>query len=148
MSRKHATLKAFGFTGSVSHCGKLIEVDIPKSVEGKFLPCKQCNKRFKNTQGLSVHRKCVLGFLEKVWEKHSMETQLSERNNKKHTVVVNYQENSSEDSNKLNGTASQSVHRSTNNDVSTASTASQLVEESIIIDDEGPSKPKNTTNLP
>ena len=141
MSRKQATIKAFCFTKSVSHRGKLTEVDIPKFAEEKFLPSKQCNKRFKNTQGLSVHMKCAHGFVEKVCEKHSMELQLSERNNKKHTVVVNYQENSSEDSNKLNGTASQSVPRCTN-DVLTASTASQLVEESIIIDDEGSSKPK------
>ena len=61
MSRKQATLKAFGFTRSVSQRGKATEVDIPKFAEEKFLPCKQCNKRFKNTPGLSVHMKCRKG---------------------------------------------------------------------------------------
>ena len=58
------TLAAFGFTKKVVHRGETVDVDLPRYANelecGKFM-CPKCPKRFKNTQGLSVHVKCVHG---------------------------------------------------------------------------------------
>ena len=43
------------------HRGEEVTIDIPMyvNVEEGSLTCPECPKRFKNTQGLSVHLKCV-----------------------------------------------------------------------------------------
>ena len=63
MSKKQATLAAFGFTKAVSHRGKETVVNIPKTTsEDEYkLKCKHCSQTFKNQQGLSVHVKCKHG---------------------------------------------------------------------------------------
>jgi len=60
MSKKQATLAAFGFTKSVLHRGTETIINIPKTVSAEEykLKCLDCMQTFKNQQGLSVHLKC------------------------------------------------------------------------------------------
>ena len=66
MSKKRQlTLGAFGFTKEIIHRGKKTTIEIEETVKNAEaslqIPCpnKNCNQKFVNQQGLSVHLKCV-----------------------------------------------------------------------------------------
>ena len=57
--KKQKTLAAFGFTKTVSHRGVPSTVDLPTEVDVMkhySVECENCKGRFKNTQGLGVHK--------------------------------------------------------------------------------------------
>ena len=62
MSKRQATLGAFGLTKKVTHRGKTSKLEISNYTSNEDLlkiPCPQCDCEFVNQQGLSVHLKCV-----------------------------------------------------------------------------------------
>ena len=60
MTKKQPMLAAFDFTKTVFHRGGEMKVDLPTSVtlSSANLECLQCEQKFINQQGLSVHIKC------------------------------------------------------------------------------------------
>ena len=54
-------MAAFGFVKKFKHRDGFIPVEIPKYAQGKDRPrtCHVCDKKFVNTQGLSVHMECI-----------------------------------------------------------------------------------------
>ena len=61
MPKKQKLLGFLDFTKTTKHRTKLIKVDIPEETkeDSTLLVCNYCDKKFRNTQGLSVHIKCV-----------------------------------------------------------------------------------------
>ena len=61
IDKKQPTLASFGFRKRTLHSGETVEVDIPKfaTTDLGTYECTSCPKKFKNSQGLSVHLKFV-----------------------------------------------------------------------------------------
>ena len=58
MSKRQKTVAAFGFTKAIKHRNELVPVNIPTEVNNITctVDCSNCKKRFKNNQGLGVHK--------------------------------------------------------------------------------------------
>ena len=63
MKEEAATLGQWkGFTKSVIHNNRKVNIALPLFLEendSPLIPCDHCPKKFKNTQGHSVHLKCA-----------------------------------------------------------------------------------------
>ena len=57
IKRKQPTLAAFGFKKTIAHRGYETEVILLTEATEVLYPCDNCERKFKSSQGLSIHVK-------------------------------------------------------------------------------------------